>query len=453
MATIDFDAASPVSRDIDSGVSIDAAPSTDASGDSADASLDAMDAAAPAPSNDLWQGTLQMGTLYEERVAGVALDPSGNLYVAGETGDVLGNAGGNRTDGFLAKVSASGAVIWLRQFGTPRADSVGGVAQSGDDGVVVVGSTDGVMDGVEAVGGTDIFLMRFDADGGRRWTRQFGTPWFDWGADVAVDARGDLYVTGGIDGGTSGREGIETDAFVARLDADGGWIWMRAFGAAGRDVGGRIALDAMGAVVVLGSLSRAVTESPQSADGGVFVAWLGANGTLGWLRQFNASQIQSGKGLAVDRAGGIHVAGITYGNLRPAADGADICYLKLDRDGGAGRAFRIVNDRLDFAEDVAVDSRGAVYLTGGTRGGLGNYFSAGATDVFLLKLVDDENDWFQNGWLRQLGTTAGESGSRVVTGPGGAVFVAGVTGGVLGRQAYGSWDVFVAKYDADGGLH
>ena len=47
-----------------------------------------------------------------------------------------------------------------------------------------------------AIGGTDLFLIKFDKNGNRQWTRQYGTGGTDIGYDVALDSTGNAYVTG-----------------------------------------------------------------------------------------------------------------------------------------------------------------------------------------------------------------------------------------------------------------
>jgi len=62
-----------------------------------------------------WQGTKQWGTVGEDYAFGVAVDGSGNIYLAGSTsGDLDGNTDVGSYDAFLSKCDFSGATQWTR---------------------------------------------------------------------------------------------------------------------------------------------------------------------------------------------------------------------------------------------------------------------------------------------------------------------------------------------------
>ncbi|HEY7745959.1 MAG TPA: SBBP repeat-containing protein, partial [Desulfuromonadales bacterium] len=107
--------------------------------------------------------TRQLGTVSTDEATGVAVDGVGNVYVAGSTNGDLDGAGGDPvlggTDFFLAKFDASGNLLFTRQLGTTATDDdARGVAVDGTGNVYVAGSTNGDLDGVggdPVLGGTD----------------------------------------------------------------------------------------------------------------------------------------------------------------------------------------------------------------------------------------------------------------------------------------------------------
>ena len=96
----------------------------------------------------------------------------------------------------------------------------------------------------------------------------------------------------------------------------------------------------------------------------------------------------------------------------------------------------------DYANGVATDSSGNVYVTGGTKGGLDGNTSAGDTDLFVVKY----NSSGTKQWTKQLGTSSGDYARGVATDSSGNVYVTGYTGGGLdGNTSAGSSDLFVVK--------
>ena len=107
----------------------------------------------------------------------------------------------------------------------------------------------------------------------------------------------------------------------------------------------------------------------------------------------------------------------------------------------------------DYANGVATDSSGKVYVAGGTKGGLDGNTSAGNSDLFVLKY----NSSGTKQWTKQLGSSSRDRSSNrdhargVVTDSSGNVYVTGDTyGGLDNNTNAGSNDLLVVKYNSDG---
>ena len=110
---------------------------------------------------------------------GVAVNDSGNAWIAGYTaGDLDGSsAGGN--DAFLAKHDAGGNVLWTRQTGTAYEDCALGVAVDGSGNAWISGYTQGELGGSNPswpMPVSDAFLARYDVGGNVVWTNHAGDP-------------------------------------------------------------------------------------------------------------------------------------------------------------------------------------------------------------------------------------------------------------------------------------
>ena len=113
-------------------------------------------------------------------------------------------------------------------------------------------------------------------------------------------------------------------------------------------------------------------------------------------------------------------------------------------DGSTGTYQLATND---YANGVATDSSGNVYLTGGTKGGLDGNTSVGNTDLFVVKY----NSSGTKQWTEQLGSESTDTANGVATDSSGNVYLAGVTyGGLDGNSNEDNADLFVVKYSSSG---
>lgn len=175
--------------------------------------------------NLLWNQ--QFGSEDYEFPWGIDTDSQGNVYTTGWTLGDLGNVNAGSYDPWLAKYDSDGNQIWTRQFGTSGDDGTGtffgGIEVDLNDDIFVTGYTDGNLGG-DSAGSYDAWVAKYDSDGNQIWTRQFGTPEFDYAGSISADNAGNLYVTG-LTGGSLGRLNAgAVDGWIAKLDAESGTL-------------------------------------------------------------------------------------------------------------------------------------------------------------------------------------------------------------------------------------
>ncbi len=141
-----------------------------------------------------WTGTKQLGvSAGDTRAYGVAVDSSGNVYVAGCTdGGLDGNTLTGTTDFFVTMYDSAGNKVRTKQLGVSGEDTEAyGVAVDSLGNVYVAGLTTGGLDGNTLTGTTDFFVTMYDSAGNKVRTRQLGvsggdtrSPWrcrgFNW---------------------------------------------------------------------------------------------------------------------------------------------------------------------------------------------------------------------------------------------------------------------------------
>ena len=209
----------------------------------------------------------QFGTTSSDIAGGIAADSTG-VYVAGSTiGVFSGQSAIGGIDLYLRKYSFNGSVLWTRQFGTTSDDdTVGpsGAVAADATGVYVGGTTDGTLSGQTTAGNGDAFVRKYSASGDLMWTRQFGTGADDLLSGVSVHSSG-VYVVGYTNGTFPGApSGTGADVYIAKLAPDtGNVVWVRQFGVRGNltDIAG-IDVDSTG-VYVAGMHSTGDVNVPQ----------------------------------------------------------------------------------------------------------------------------------------------------------------------------------------------
>jgi hypothetical protein len=220
------------------------------------------------------------------------VDASGNVLLGASfvsaidvgCGPVQAMAGG----AVVAKLDASsGACVWSRAF--PAADyGVPSVAADPSGYVVVTGMVDGAIDlgGGPLTSGsaTNLFVAKLgSASGSYAWGKVFATSGTTWEQGVAVDAAGNVFLTGFFNGSVAfGGAPLGTvggfDAFVASLDASGNYRWAKGFGDAQDQEAWGIAVAPSSRIVVVGGFQGTLDFgcNPLVSAGGtdVFVAEL-----------------------------------------------------------------------------------------------------------------------------------------------------------------------------------
>ena len=150
----------------------------------------------------------------------VAIDGSGNVYVAGSTYGSLSGSNGGGDDMFIRKYSPTGKVLWTRQHHYSSLDSAEYVAVSGKN-VYLVGSffKDDNWDA-----GRRMRIIKYKTDGSVAWNKDYGSYGVHPQAtDADADSKGNLYVTGTVYISGTGHKS------VIKLSPSGSYVWKRLF--------------------------------------------------------------------------------------------------------------------------------------------------------------------------------------------------------------------------------
>ena len=153
--------------------------------------------------NLIWSTFLGGSGTDEGFSVAVATDGSGHVYIAGTSTITWGSPvqafGGGPEDAFAAELDSAGNRIWNTFLGGSGDDEGYGVAVDGTGNVYVAGTSHASWGSpVRAFSGgiDDAFAAKLDANGNLTWNTFLGGTGNDEGSGVAVDGSGNVYVTG-----------------------------------------------------------------------------------------------------------------------------------------------------------------------------------------------------------------------------------------------------------------
>jgi uncharacterized delta-60 repeat protein len=284
---------------------------------------------------------------------GVALDDSGNVYVTGSsTGD------GTGSDYTTIKYNSDGVQQWAQSYNGPGNGYDAALAVAVDaTGNVYVTGTSTAKNGL-----TDCTTIKYDTNGNQQWAEIYdglasGT---DYGNSIAVDDSGNVYVTGSSEGTETNR-----DYLTLKYDSPGQQQWVSTYSSPGSnlDEGRSVGLDDSGNVYVTGVL--AYSEGKSSTDDWGTIKY-DSSGAEQWVRTYNgpANIADEAWSIAVDVSGNSYVVGYSHG----LTSGSDLTSIKYDTQGVEQwvRAYDGPLHGTDSGFDITFDSQGNVYVAGST---------------------------------------------------------------------------------------
>jgi gliding motility-associated-like protein len=283
----------------------------------------------------------------------VASDKNGNIYLTGFISSFCFGANGpstaefgsittastNDTLAFLAKITTAGAWQWVKTFDgeDQQKDNRVAVDELGNP-YVVGGFRNTVNFGANTLttsGGQDAFITKYDANGNHLFARSGGGVLDDRADGIAIGSDQHVYITGefkdragfGLDsvnnnGGPSGR-----DIFVARMDYNGIWSWVKKAGSSsGSDRGTAITTNNKHNIFVSGQFrGNASFGGDINIDAGLdsvqaFVAAIDTLGKWRWVLQGGGASEDRGTSVFADSncnlvTCGYYVGAASFDNL------------------------------------------------------------------------------------------------------------------------------------------
>ena len=313
-------------------------------------------------------GIRQWGTYYggigDENGYSCAVDLIGNVYMAGQTnmagnalaissGTTIATIGSHQTifanqslnyfgDAFLVKFNSAGVRQWGTYYGGNYGDYASGCVTDANGNIYMTGLTSMSTGTIIAtlgshqanIGGAfDAFLVKFNSAGVRQWGTYYGgigneSSSADFGADCAIDANSNIYMTGvtSMSSGTTiatlgshqATIGGGVDAFLVKFNSAGIRQWGTYYGGVGIDEGFSCATDATSNVYMVGSTTSSSSIAPMGShqlnSGGssdAFLVKFNSAGIRQWGTYYGGIGDEEGYSCATDATSNVYMVGST----------------------------------------------------------------------------------------------------------------------------------------------
>ena len=262
-----------------------------------------------------WERRLSGPGSSDDRAAGMALLPDGNLVVSGvmqNTGDGLTN------DAETLAYDVQGSIAWRARWSDTTAshELVSDLDVDASGRIAITGTT---AESPSPYAPPSAVTLRYDSSGGLLQTIRA-----DGGSSVDVDAAGNFYLAGFF----VAPPGLSS---VARYDAAGGRVWATPLTAGSSDAlsAPLVAADSTGAVTV-----AATVRDPSTGNGDYLTMRFAADGRELWRYRFHGQddpgQQDEVAGLAIDSGDAALVTGTSWnGYVSIGGTATDIVTLKF----------------------------------------------------------------------------------------------------------------------------
>jgi hypothetical protein len=357
--------------------------------------------------NVLWAKKVG-GNNSSDVASAIKYDGFGNIYIAGY---YLGNTdfdgvplpfpSNSGANAFIAKFSAaSGNLLWVKYAlaGSVYSEAFD-IDVDKDGNAYVTGWFDTLtfdqLPTIHSNGGTDIFIVKFSSSGVAQWQTSAGsaaTGQTESGNGIAVDASGDIFVTGKINGSathptyfgniplvSNGGGSGETDFFLAKYNqSTSSWEWAVHGGGGSNnsfDYGTNVSLDSLGSAYVSGfyqgTANFGSTTLISTGGDDFFIGKYSTNGNQMWIHSMEGTYGLSGVSNAsnVDANGNFYFSGtfngtVTIGNEILTSNGIYNFYISAwNSNGDFQWAKHIPCDNVSRVHGLKVENNGIIDIT------------------------------------------------------------------------------------------
>lgn len=355
------------------------------------------------------QFLISAGAAGQEYSKDIAIDNQGNIISAGyfwapEVDFDPGAVSNYKTsmgfcDNYIAKYTSSGNLLWATSFGSTGLDIPHSVVTDNNNNIILCGYFSNTCDfdpsaGVIARtsnGGRDAYIAKYDLNGNFQWVVTYGADSLDDAFNLDVDAQGNVYWTGVMEGtvtiGTSTFTTQVEDIVFGKISPTGQILWVKQIGGSGIDEGSGIIEDNNGDIIHTGYFQTTVDFDPNLGisnliSSGGFDTYFGkydTNGNLIWIKKIGGAGADIGApgGINIDNLNNIYLAGNAGANCDYDPNSGTVTHTmygttdwfvaKYDNNGDHLLSFTVGGTGQDQAHRLTTDNQQNIYVTGWFR--------------------------------------------------------------------------------------
>lgn len=358
---------------------------------------------------------------------------------------------------------------WAKTFSGLDGKNLLGVSLDASSNIYATGWFTGTADfdpsagvfSTTSAGNRDAFVVKLNKGGGFEWAKTIGGTALDEGIEIHVSNDGSVYVAGNFFNTANFDVGVSNislssfgswDAFVAKFDSLGNFLWARQLGGTGQEDVRGLCSDVAGNIYVGGTFSGTADFNPGTATNNmvssgstdVFVCKLTAQGNYVWARQLGSTVNEALLDIKIDKSNSLVLTGTYRGTVdfdvnigvqnRTANTGfnSDSWICKWDTAGSFIWVQVFGGTSFDQSNSVAIDNNNNIVSCGYFAGtvdfnpgaGVFNLTAIATVDNYVLKLdptgsflwvnsfggdqnqtatalaVDDSNHVYCTGWFK-----------------------------------------------------
>lgn len=355
----------------------------------------------------------------------IAVDASGNVYVTGFSAGI-----GTYNDFETIKYTPTGIQVWEARYNGPGNTNDNGraIAVDAAGNVYVTGESYGTL--------YDFATVKYNSNGVQQWAARYNGPGnnADFPNSLAVDTNGNVYVTGSTINGNT------TMYATVKYNSSGVQQWASIYNGTANttSIAYAIALDAQGFVYVTGRSWQTGTS-----EDAVTIKYNPSTGDSVWVKKFNSpgNGPDEGYGITTDVSNNIYVTGAAN-DLNAGTWG--IIDVKYNSAGVQQWAivYTPPGRQATYGKKISVDSQGNTYI-----GGYSLIFTSSLhTEDYLMAKFDANGVYQWSQFYNGTGNDRDEGYGMVIDNSGNSY----ITGLSYAGYVSGSCDYTTVKYNSAG---
>lgn len=376
---------------------------------------------------------LQFGTRLGDEPRAIAALPGGDVVITGYFAHEFGAArsGATRASGsadvFLSRINPQGEEVWTRRFGGKLADNGAALAVDPEGNILLAGNFQDIITypvgektrKLVSAGGRDAFVLKLDNEGNVLWGRSFGGPGRDEALRVTTGHDGRVLVAGVFEAEARLAGADHTrlialgnaDAYLLALEEDGEFAWSRHIAGRNREQVSGLVRDTAGNVYMAGGFLETIVlpdgrSLVSEGSNDIYLIRFDHEGALQWADRLGGKEIDEAFDLAISNYDELLLSGYFQGTSdfapgpaehRLTSSGvgnSDGFVLTLDTDGKVVTSLQAAGEGVEMAFAVTALGDGGMATAGLFNrdldlsiAGQAPLSKRGKTDVFLARFA------------------------------------------------------------------